>query len=310
MKGKLLSILFAVLLLTVAFSGCNEQTQETSNPMIITNFNVSPAIILSDEIANLTWDVTGATTVSIDQGIGDVGLTGYRIIIPTQSTEVYTLTYILTATNATTSMTATTQISVIPAPGAENSQDKNLPIIHSFTVTPTLIKIGETANLSWEVTGATSVSINNGIGNVALSGSYTIIPTETKTYTITASNLYGETNASVLIPIFFVESGEIETGSTSTPTPVIRLNPDASSNKLIVALARDVSWSDIAITNNNTAAKWAVYTRFGATNSSTTPTEDMVAGDYILVWGTTGNVKFTLRYIPANTVMGNWTINI
>ncbi len=309
MKKQILIVGIVIILLVTGLSGCNEQTQETSNPMIITNFNVTPPIILSDEVANLTWDVTGATTVSIDLGIGDVGLTGYRIIIPTQSTEVYTLTYTLTATNATTSLTATTQISVIPAPGAVNSQDKNLPIIHSFTVTPTLIEIGETANLTWDVTGATTVSINNGIGNVALSGSYTIIPTETKTYTITASNLYGETNASILIPIF-VESGGIETGSTSTSTPVIHLNPDAAANKLIVAFAIDVSWSDIAITNNNTAAKWAVYTRFGATNSSTTPTEDMVAGDYIFVWGTTGNVKFTLRYIPANTVLGNWTINI
>jgi hypothetical protein len=40
------------------------------------------------------------------------------------------------------------------------------------------------------VTGATSVSIDHGIGNVALSGHRTVIPSEITTYTLTASNSF------------------------------------------------------------------------------------------------------------------------
>ena len=38
---------------------------------------------------------------------------------------------------------------------------------------------------------------------------------------------------------------------------------------------------------------------------------DVTAGDYILLstW-MTGNVKITLRYVPTNSLLGSWTINI
>ena len=42
--------------------------------------------------------------------------------------------------------------------------------------------------LRWSVSGATSVSIDQGIGSVALSGSTTVSPDETTTYTLTAAN--------------------------------------------------------------------------------------------------------------------------
>ena len=95
------------MLLVVGLSGCGEETNKTANPIIINNFGVSPTYIELGETANLTWDITGATTVSIDNDIGTVGLTGTRIIQPTQNT-----TYTLTASNSTASITATTKIIV------------------------------------------------------------------------------------------------------------------------------------------------------------------------------------------------------
>jgi len=105
---KIAILLIVLMIVSIGFlSGCNEQTKETSNPMIIKDFKVSPFIKLG-ETANLTWNVTGATTVSIDNGIGIVSLKGTRIIQPIQNT-----TYTLTATNATKTITATTQILVL-----------------------------------------------------------------------------------------------------------------------------------------------------------------------------------------------------
>jgi peptidyl-prolyl cis-trans isomerase A (cyclophilin A) len=61
--------------------------------------------------------------------------------------------------------------------------------IVKFTVEPSLINLGETANLSWVVNGSnTVVSIDNEIGNVSLIGYRIIIPNETITYTLTAEN--------------------------------------------------------------------------------------------------------------------------
>ena len=105
MKKLLMIVIMIVILLTVGLSGCNEETKETPNPMIINNFHVTPTLIEIGGKVNITWDVTGATTVSIDNNIGTVSSKGTRIIQPTQNT-----TYTLTATNITNTITATREI--------------------------------------------------------------------------------------------------------------------------------------------------------------------------------------------------------
>ncbi len=62
------------------------------------------------------------------------------------------------------------------------------PVVSSFTATPALFDSGETITLSWNVTGSTSVSIDQGIGSVAASGSLVLSPEDTTTYTLTALN--------------------------------------------------------------------------------------------------------------------------
>jgi len=47
---------------------------------------------------------------------------------------------------------------------------------------------GDSVNLSWVVTDASTVMINQGIGNVALTGSTSVSPITTTTYTLTATN--------------------------------------------------------------------------------------------------------------------------
>ena len=51
-------------------------------------------MISKGESSNLTWNVVSATKISIEPGIGTVGLTGSQRIFPGQNT-----TYTLTATN-------------------------------------------------------------------------------------------------------------------------------------------------------------------------------------------------------------------
>lgn len=60
--------------------------------------------------------------------------------------------------------------------------------INSLQVIPSTIAAGQTAVLSWDVTGAESVVINNGLGEQPASGSIAINPQQTTTYTLTAQN--------------------------------------------------------------------------------------------------------------------------
>jgi hypothetical protein len=83
-----------------------------------------------------------------------------------------------------TSQPEASQIS-IPVP------DKaKLPVI-VFSVSPASIAQGATAVLSWNVTNATSVSIDHGIGNVPVSGKQNVSPSVPTTYKLVATNEAG-----------------------------------------------------------------------------------------------------------------------
>ena len=77
---------------------------------VINSFDANPGSIVSGQTSTLSWNVTGATTVSIDHAIGSVGTTGSRAVSPTMTT-----TYTLTAINDAGSATATTQVIVSAA---------------------------------------------------------------------------------------------------------------------------------------------------------------------------------------------------
>ena len=55
-----------------------------------------------------------------------------------------------------------------------------------FTATPSEIPAGSGTTLSWEVNGADSVEINNGVGTVSAKGSKTLHPDWTTAYTLVA----------------------------------------------------------------------------------------------------------------------------
>jgi hypothetical protein len=58
----------------------------------------------------------------------------------------------------------------------------------NFTAAPNSIQIGNSSVLSWTVNNSNTITIDNGIGNIATTGSVTVKPTTTTTYTLTAMN--------------------------------------------------------------------------------------------------------------------------
>lgn len=80
------------------------------------------------------------------------------------------------------------------------SASVGVPVISSFAASPTSITSGQSSTLSWNVTGATSLSINQSIGTVT-GTSRSVSPTVTTTYTLTATNAQGSVNSSVTVTI-------------------------------------------------------------------------------------------------------------
>lgn len=89
---------------------------------VISSFIVNPVSIITGGSSVLDWDVSDATTVSIDQGIGNVGLTGTRVVFPGADT-VYTLT----ATNTGGTATASVLVIVLAVPSLPPAPSESKP---------------------------------------------------------------------------------------------------------------------------------------------------------------------------------------
>jgi hypothetical protein len=185
-------ILLACLFLGGCYAGGSISI--TGQLPVINTFNADPANISSGQSASLDWNVSGANSVSIDQGIGSVALTGSRVVAPAVTT-----TYTLTAFNTAGSVTATTQVIVSGTPSQPTFS--GLPVISSFMASPSIISLGSSATLSWNVSNAASVSINQGVGTVGSSGSTIVSPPTTLTYTLTATNPNGSLTAAALVQV-------------------------------------------------------------------------------------------------------------
>ncbi len=110
----------SLLLLLILLPGCFTFQTPAPNPMppvgqpsVIVAFSSTPSAIIAGGTSTLLWNVTGATSVSIDQGIGLVDVAGTRVVSPATST-VYTIS----ATNAagTVTRSAVTTVNSAPPP--------------------------------------------------------------------------------------------------------------------------------------------------------------------------------------------------
>ena len=136
------------------------------------------------------------------------------------------------------------------------------PIINSFLANPTTITVGESSTLSWSVTDATSVTIDQSIGSVALISTTTASPTSTTTYTLTATNATGSVTGSVTVTVG-AAFGSIDINSdpvgakvyfdgidTGSITPIILTNKDAGNHIIKLDKFHHKVWEDTAVTVN------------------------------------------------------------
>lgn len=83
----------------------------------------------------------------------------------------------------------------------KKSNENPAVVINSFTANPNQILKGKSATLSWTTTNAESVSINNGVGTVALNGSTEVSPSATITYVLTATGKGGSTTSNAVVTV-------------------------------------------------------------------------------------------------------------
>ncbi len=233
-------------------SGCGAPTQMASS-FSINSFTGNPTTIAIGDKAVLSWSVSGATSVSIDNGVGSVTSSGSIEVQPKKDT-MYTLTagdgvnsakttvniMVKGGTSATAKAKAKTPTTVAAPPPA------NLPVVNFFMCTPALLDPGGTTTLKWDVSNSTYVTIKPLVGPSKPIGMATVKPDTSTVYTLTASNYEGSVTARTTVMLRC---------KNSILYPVIlwfTANPE------------------IVVENNSTTLSWSI---FGATSENFSPVD-------------------------------------
>lgn len=173
---------------------------------IVPTFTATPATLpVGGGQVTLEWSVAGASTVTIDNGVGTVtGLTSKTVSV-TQST-----TFTLTASNAQGSTTRIADVNVlVPIK----------PFIQSFTATPdTLPAGGGQVTLAWAVLGEDTLSIDAGVGDVTGLDQTGVSVAATTTFTLTAGNQAGSSTRQVTVAVASSTTTTTVVTTTTTST--------------------------------------------------------------------------------------------
>ncbi len=167
------------------------------------NFSAAQAEILQGGSATLTWQTQNAQKAVIDNGIGEVALSGSVSVSPQQTT-----TYTITVTGNNGAGT-TSQVTVtVLVPSAAFNTDP-----------PEILQYGS-ATLTWDVRNVRKAFIDNGIGEVSLSGSRVVSPQQTTTYTITGTNDNGSVIVTAQTTVTVTGgAGSVTANITASSTP-------------------------------------------------------------------------------------------
>ena len=155
-------------------------------------FSANPAAIILGESSVLAWTTTDAESVSISPDVGLVAPGGSAVVTPGETT-----TYVLTATGRGGTVTASALVTV------------HVPPTAMLSVEPAAIIAGQSATLSWTSQNADTVSIEPGIGTVSPNGTLSVSPSETTSYTITATGPGGVAKKSVTVTVYQIPTASL-----------------------------------------------------------------------------------------------------
>jgi OOP family OmpA-OmpF porin len=99
------------------------------------SISASPASIQKGQCSNLDWSSSNAATVSIDQGIGNVGATGSKQVCPTSNTS-----YTITGVGAGGTRTASTSVSVTAPPKEPTKEELTIVLAIEFDTAKSAIR--------------------------------------------------------------------------------------------------------------------------------------------------------------------------
>lgn len=246
------------------------------------SLNASPSSVRVGESATLAWSTFGATSCTASGGwSGARGLSGSETIIVSDTTS-----YSLTCRSAAGERTET--ITVITNPSTA-------PVV-ILRPSSTILNRGESLILSWSATNAITCTASGGWSGIrSVSGSETITPLNTTSYSLTCSNSAGR-NTSDNIMVGVQPSG---LSTSQAPTVFFTQNPSVIRN----GGNSQLSWS-----TNNANTCYASGGWSGTKNIAGTETvSPVLSTSYTITCSGFGGSVSDSRTVTVQSVLGQST---
>jgi len=173
--------IFGTATVTVTATPAVQVTVTPRNPTVTAGNSITFS-------ASVTGTSNPSVSWTIQEGVAGGGISSAGVYTAPSTPGTYHVVA-TSVTDGTKSDTATVTVS-----------SSTVPVISSFTATPSTISAGGSSTLTWSVTGATSLSINQGVGAVT-GTSVSLSPTTTTTYTLTATDSAGSVTADTTVTV-------------------------------------------------------------------------------------------------------------
>jgi RHS repeat-associated protein len=287
-----------------------DATVTVTYPPPLVTLSASPGTIFGGSSTTLSWSTVNASACSVEPSIGAVPMSGSSSVSPANST-----TYSIICSGSGGTATASTMVTV-----------NYLPPTANLSATPTSILEGMSSTLSWSSSHAQTCSIDSGIGSVPCSGSVSVVPSATSTYTLTATGQGGtitsQTTVNVTYPVPTVTLGvspesillggssSLSWSSTNATTVSIEpgLGTVSLSGSASVSPATSTSYTVMATGPGGTAtAQVTVTVTYPAPTASivAAPTSVLLGTASTLTWTTTGaqicSIDHGIGAVPCNS---------
>lgn len=173
-------------------------TTPNCNPPLSASCTFSPTSVNTGQSVTWSASASGGTGSYQYSWSGTDGLSG-----STQSVQKsYSTAGTKTGSVSVSSGNQSTSVSCTNGGATGVTVNAPAPTISSFGGSPSSIAGGRSSTLSWSSSNASSCSINQGIGSAPTSGSRTVSPSSTTTYTLTCMNDSGQaTSAQTTVTI-------------------------------------------------------------------------------------------------------------
>lgn len=162
------------------------------------------------------------------------------------------------------------------------------PSILAFTATPNTIRAGDSSTLSWSTDAATMITIDNNVGFETATGSTTVTPATTTTYTLTAKQGTQQTTATATVTVL--------------TTPVI--NVTSFPNAMLQPAGSGGATASYAIMNSGGAAATVTLTQNGSFFTQAPASFSLAPGATTVVT-ITGTAQTAGSYEGASIINGS-----